>query len=397
VPVVGARLAVALSCGLLLAVGPAAAAPLELAAVGAAPQRPRPAARASFDIVASGDILIHGPVAAAAWRRDRYDFRPLFARIRPLVRGAALALCHVETPIGAGPRSGYPLFNAPAELADAIRWTGWDACSTASNHALDRGADGVAATLRSLARAGVRFTGTARSRREGRRILLLRPHGVTVAFLAYTYGTNGLPRPHPWSVNLIWRPRIVADARRARRRGADLVLVNLHWGSEYVRDPTPEQRRLARSLLRTGLIDAVLGQHAHVVQPIRRVFGRFVVYGEGNLLSAQSVACCSDATRDGLIVRLRVRAGAGRASVARVEYVPTRVLQPGFVIEPLARALRRLGASGEGASPLARELRTALRRTIAVVGRRPSIRPVTWWRRGRAAESDRRGPILTRD
>jgi hypothetical protein len=340
-----------------------------------APSRPRPPV--VFDIAASGDLLIHGPVAQAAYVGDgRYDFRRAFAAIRPIVRRAALAFCHVETPLGAGPRSGYPRFNAPPELARAIGWTGWDACSTASNHSLDRGSAGLRSTLQALERAGVRFTGTARSRAEARRILMLSVRHVRVAFLAYTYGTNGLPLARPWEVNLISPRRIRADARRARRLGADLVVVNLHWGSEYVHAPTREQRRLARRLLGDGAIDVLLGQHAHVVQPIRRLAGRFVVFGEGNLLSAQSGACCPAAAQDGLIVVLRVRAAHGRARVTGIDYVPTRVSRPRFLVEPVGFRFRRLVARGMGDSPYAHELRASFLRTTRVVGTSAAIRPL---------------------
>ena len=358
-----------------LAAGLAGAWP---AAGDAALLQPGPDVRreTTLTILASGDILVHAPVAIAASTGGSYDFRPLLARIRPLVRGADLALCHAETPIGAGPLSGYPIFNAPAQLAAAIGWAGFDVCSTASNHSVDRGAAGIASTLAALRRAGVRATGTARTRRESRRVLVLRAAGVRVAFLSYTYGTNGLPLPRPWSVNLMTPARIVADARRARRAGADVVVANLHWGAEYVHAPTSDQRSVARAVLRSGQVDAIVGQHAHVVQPVGRVAGRPVVYGEGNLLSAQSIAYCAAATQDGLIAILRVRVAAGRARVARVEYVPTRVSRPGYVVTPVGFRLRALVRAGAGESAEAEELRGSYRRTVAVVGRSRFVRPL---------------------
>ncbi|MCA1649950.1 MAG: CapA family protein, partial [Acidobacteria bacterium] len=265
-----------------------------------------------------------------------------------IISRAALALCHVETPIGAGRPSSYPIFNAPRALADAIRWTGWDACSTASNHAVDRGAYGIAKTRENLARVGVRASGTARTYAESRRLLLIRVEGVRIGFLSYTYGTNGLRPPAPWAVNLIARRRVVADARRARRHGADLVLVNFHWGAEYVHGPTAAQRSLADYLLKHRVVDAIVGQHAHVVQPIRRRFGRFVVFGEGNLISSQNSACCPPESQDGLIAILRVRVAGGEASVTRVDYVPVRVRHPDYRVIDVASELRRAIARGRG-------------------------------------------------
>src|SRR5829696_4992807 len=150
----------------LVAVLAAIAAPEAAATAVEPPSQVPPPRDVRLSVLASGDLLVHAPVASAAATATGYDFRPLLAPVRPIVRRADLALCHAETPIGAGPRSGYPLFNAPPALATAVRWTGFDACSTASNHSLDRGARGVATTLRTLRRAGVRATGTARSRRE---------------------------------------------------------------------------------------------------------------------------------------------------------------------------------------------------------------------------------------
>jgi poly-gamma-glutamate capsule biosynthesis protein CapA/YwtB (metallophosphatase superfamily) len=331
-----------------------------------------------FTIAASGDLLVHTPLSAHALAlgRGRYDFRPMLARVRPLVRRAALALCHVEIPIGAGPPSPYPRLNAPAALADAIAWTGWDACDTASNHTLDKGQWGVSSTLEALDRAGVAHTGSARSAAEARRILLLDVRGVRVAFLAYTESTNGLPSPRPWSVNRLSVEQVTADARRARARGAGLVVVNLHWGAEYSHRLGTQQIAFARRLLRGRVVDLVLGQGAHVVQPIRMVHGRFAVYGSGNLLSNQSAACCVDAAQDGLIALVRVRAVGRAARVTRVDYVPIRVEHPGFVVQPVGPRLRQLVRAREGGGALAGELRSSYRRTVAVVGRWRRIAPL---------------------
>lgn len=331
-------------------------------------------------ILASGDLLIHSQIygRADALRAQGYDFRPFFARIRPLVGRADLAVCHAETPIGAGPPSSYPIFNSPEALARAIAWTGWDACTVASNHAVDKGQAGIRTTLRALERVGVRHAGTARSPREARRTTFLEARGVRIALLSYTYGTNGLPLPHPWSVNLISTRRVTADARRARRRGAELVLANFHWGSEYAHAPNAQQRSVARFLLRRGIVDAIVGQHAHVVQPIGRVRGRFVAYGEGNLISAQD-----GESRDGLMAVLHVRVEGPRVEVARVTYVPIWVRPGTYVVQPVARRLRALVRRGRGENALAQELRTSHLRTASHAGSSRGIRAVPLPRRYR--------------
>jgi hypothetical protein len=340
------------------------AALLGLASPGAAsagsveaPQRPL-----RLTVAASGDLLIHSPVAqrALALGGGRgYDFAPLFAPVRRRIARADLALCHIETPLVPGPVQGYPSFRTPPDLARSVRRVGWDACSTASNHSLDAGQYGIGTTLRALRRAGVRATGTARSARERRRTTMLRVRGVRVALLSYTAVSNGQAVPHPWSVNWASPGLILADARRARRRGARIVIVNLHWGSEYVQPVTPPQRALAQRLTRSPAIDAIVGQHAHVVQPIRRVNGKPVVFGEGNLISNQTAACCATAAQDGLIALIDfvVRPGR-RVRAPRIRYVPTWVRHPDLTVLPATPG-----------SP-------SWNRTVRVAGRRPGIRPL---------------------
>jgi Bacterial capsule synthesis protein PGA_cap len=362
---------------------PVPAATAATAATAAGPRSPRtvpprPAAARRRErvrrltIEVNGDLLIHSPLflrARALGGARGYAFAPMLRHVRPWIRGADLAVCHVETPMSRAAPSGYPVFNTPPALARAIRRTGWDACDTASNHTLDQGQAGVTATIRALDGAGVRHTGSAATPRGRRRTLLLHARGVKVAWLAYTTTTNGLPLPHAWSVNLATPRRILRDARRARRLGAQAVIVNLHWGTEYVHPPTGPQLALARRLARSRAITAVVGQHAHVVQPIRRVRGRWVVFGEGNLLSNQSAACCPAPTQDGMLVLLHLRVTGRRSRVERVDYVPTWVRHPDFAALPVGRALRRHLAP-------ATELRASWARTVGVVGRRRGLRPV---------------------
>jgi hypothetical protein len=304
-------------------------------APGGAPARP-PDRPVRLTVAASGDLLIHTPVAQRALVLGggrRYEFAPLFAPVRRVIAGADLALCHMETPLVPGPVLGYPVFHTPPALARAVRRVGWDACSTASNHSLDAGQAGIDSTLRALRRAGVKATGTSRSARARRRIAVLRVKGVRVAFLSYTAVTNGQAVPHPWSVNWASPGRILGDARRARRRGARLVIVNVHWGTEFVSAVSAQQRALARRLTRSPAIDAIVGQHVHVVQPIRWMHGKPVVFGEGNLVSNQTAGCCPAASQDGLIALIDfvVRPGH-RPRARRVRYVPTWVRHPDYTV-----------------------------------------------------------------
>ena len=341
---------------------------------GSAPDRP-----VRLTVAASGDFLIHTPVAQRALGLGggrRYDFAPLFAPVRRTIAGADVALCHVETPLVPGPVQGYPVFRTPPDLARSIRRVGWDACSTASNHSLDAGQYGIGTTVRALRRAGVKATGTAGSARARRRTTMMRVKGVRVAFLSYTAVSNGQAVPHPWSLNWATPGAILRDARRARRRGARLVIVNLHWGAEFVSAVTPEQRALARRLTRSPAIDAIVGQHVHVVQPIRRVNGKPVVFGEGNLISNQTAGCCPAASQDGLIALIDFVVRRGRPVRARrVRYVPTWVRHPDYMV------MRATPGS------------PSWNRTVGAAGRRRGIRPVG---RGQAAGGARGAAMPSR-
>ena len=338
------------------------AAVLGLGGAGAPGPAGAPEGPVRLTVAASGDLLIHTPVAQRALALGggrRYDFAPMFAPVRRAIAGADLALCHVETPLVPGPVQGYPVFHTPPDLARSIRRVGWDICSTASNHSLDAGQYGVGTTLRALRTAGVKATGTARSARGRRRIAINRVKGVRVALLSYTAVSNGQAVPHPWSLNWATPRLILRDARRARRRGARIVIVNLHWGAEFVSSVMPQQRALARRLTRSPAIDAIVGQHVHVVQPIRRVRGKPVVFGEGNLISNQTAGCCPAASQDGLIALIDFTVRPGRPVRARrVRYLRTWVRHPAYTV------MRATPGS------------PSWNRTVSTAGNRKGVRPL---------------------
>jgi poly-gamma-glutamate synthesis protein (capsule biosynthesis protein) len=268
----------------------------------APPGRPAPSASraaavpGAFTLVASGGIL---PDPSAIDRAGfdgggaGYDFRPMLEGVRSVVSRADLALCHLDTAFGeSAPYTGVLRYTSPPELAQALAATGYDSCSTASEHTLDAGAEGVRRTLDALDRTGVRHAGSARGEAEARGTLL-RAGGAMVAHLAYTAGSNGpLPPGQPWAVRLIDAGWIVADARAARAAGADVVVVSLHWGPAWQEVPDEQQLALARQLTasQTGGrpdIDLILGTHAHVPQPYEKVNGTWVVYGTGDQIAGQ--------------------------------------------------------------------------------------------------------------
>jgi poly-gamma-glutamate synthesis protein (capsule biosynthesis protein) len=275
----------------------------------------------------------------------------MLKRIKPVIEGADLALCHQETPFSYGPPRGYPSFRTPPALAAAAKWAGWDVCSTASNHTLDAAQHGVNTTIRVLDRVGLRHTGSYRSRAASRRPTILQAKGVKVAFLAFTALTNGQRIPHSWTLNMASAHRIVRDARRARQAGADAVIVNLHWGNEFNAAPSGAQRSLAAKLTRSKYVTAVIRQHVHVPQPIRWMHGKPVVFGEGNLISNQTAGCCATGSQDGLLALLDLQVSATKAVRAvRVRYLPTYVGHPDFTVihargRSRARTIRIAGRS----------------------------------------------------
>ena len=288
-----------------------------------------PAPDGSFTVVATGDVLIHPALTdqAEADGGGKFDYRPLLAGIKPLISGADLGICHLETPLApeGGPYSGYPSFSAPPEIAAAIKDTGYDTCSTASNHTIDQGADGVKRTLDALDANGIKHTGSARSAAEAAKPLIMDVHGVKVAQISYAFGFNGIkvPSGKPWLANQIDVDDVLAAARKAREAGAQVVIASLHWGVEYQHDPTAEQRSQAKKLLGSDDIDLIVGHHAHVVQPFEKVGDKWVAYGLGN-----SVARHSDPrgdTEEGAAARFRFVRDGDRWKVDKAEYVPTLI------------------------------------------------------------------------
>ncbi len=312
-----------------LAVAVSVAADLELPEV---PERRR------FRLAATGDILPHTPVmrsAAANAGGDGFDFGPMFADIEPIISSVDLALCHLETPLSAdnSALSSYPIFFSPREVVDAVVAAGYDGCSTASNHSFDKRTAGVLSTLSVIDDAGIGRAGTTDEEVEPA-WWMYDVGGVAVAHLSYTYGLNGfrLPPDQPWLVNLIDEERIVTDAEAVRALGAEFVIVSLHWGNEYQPQPTGIQRELAGTLLSSPHVDLIIGHHAHVVQAVEMINGKYVLYGLGNLVSNQFF---SDRTQDGVIAILDVVEGADGLAVAGVEFVPTIVERATYRIVPI--------------------------------------------------------------
>jgi poly-gamma-glutamate capsule biosynthesis protein CapA/YwtB (metallophosphatase superfamily) len=347
----------------------------------AAVEGPPPDPPRRFSVVMSGDVLVHNGVwesaedFAAAEGKNGMDFAPMFTSMRPVLESADLAVCHLETPLAEpdGPFLNYPIFSTPPQVVDGLERSGVDACTTASNHSLDTGWEGLKRTLDTLDAKGVPHAGTARTRKEAETPLILDVAGVKVALLSYTYGTNGIPIPsaQPWSVPLIDADDIKRDARRARQDGAEVVVVALHHGTEYTTAPDALQREVVDQITKSDAIDLVYGHHAHVPQPIDIVHGTWVAYGLGNFI-AQQETDIPHTYRGATVKFTLVEQPNGRFEVSRAEFVPTMITPYGG---PPMRVLNVPAAlhnpsTNPSLTPSLRETLTSVRHAIYSLGAR---------------------------
>ena len=286
----------------------------------------------NFTIVTTGDILLHERL----WNQAKIDgtasvwnFYPQLAGISDITKNADLALCHLETPIANKNEnySGYPVFNSPPEILNAVKELGFDVCDQASNHSLDKGFAGITRTLDKLDEFGIPHTGTARSAAEAAKPLIVEvPVGgekIKVGIIAYTFGFNGFVRDADklWSANLIDPVAMIAEAKAARTAGAQFVIAKIHWGQEYTNSPSEAQIKLANQLADSGIIDLIDGAHSHSVQPVTKIKNMWVAYSHGNLIAAHREP--STTKSEGLIVRWTVSEdSAGAFKISKVEQIP---------------------------------------------------------------------------
>lgn len=332
----------------------------------------------TFTLVGTGDVLLHERLWRQAERdaaetgNGVLDFTPQLAHIAPIVSEADLAICHLEVPLAPadGPYEGYPTFSGPPQVVSALDASGYDACSTASNHTFDQGAGGVTRTLDALDAAGIAHTGSARTPSEAEQTTIVDVETtegpVKVGLLSYTYGFNGIPYPasETFWANEIDEQEILADAATARQRGAEVVVVALHWGTEYDHDPNSQQAEVAPRLIGAPDIDLLLGHHAHVVQPIENIGGKWVVYGMGNLMANHAEP--QGPKSEGLLTRFTFTEdlSTGRFAVTTAEYLPLyQTYEPPVEVLVVPAAI----VSGQTGTTTVARLEQALTRTTEVV------------------------------
>lgn len=262
----------------------------------------QPVTTRQVSIAFVGDIMMHNTQIEAALQPDgSYDFGPSFAGVAGVLSGADITIGNLETTL-AGPEarySGYPMFNAPDQLADALKEAGFDILAHANNHTLDRGVNGLIRTREVLKSRGILTAGTRTDPKEDS-VTYIEHDGLVLALVTGTYGTNGLrlPAGREYMVNLLDRTRLLEDVTRAAPQ-ADGVICFLHFGSEYQEEPNREQSALAMDLLEAGAV-AVVGSHPHVVQRDWYNEGKLIQYSLGNFISGQVGA----KRRSGIIYRI---------------------------------------------------------------------------------------------
>lgn len=366
---------------------PPAAAPEEVLAepeetpveVPEEPSEPEPPAPTTATLAVCGDAMSHMPVTNDAWDGEKYDYVRVMSGAKSRVEAADYAVVNLETTFAGGPKySGYPAFNSPDGMAQGLKDLGFDLCLTANNHSLDKGWSGLSRTLDVLDETGLAHVGTSRSQEErDANLVVADVGGISVAFLGYTYGTNGIPVPkdHPYCINVfntdylsglreLDRDRLAADLEQAKAADADLIAVMIHWGVEYQTKQNAYQEEVADFLFANGA-DIILGGHSHVPQPMElRTLedGRqgFVCYSLGNFISSQNDEYTD--TTAVLTLELTRDNETGEAQVTGYSYAPMYMLDREAGAKPRFQLLDGYAAlaSGEAGESLTRRLEKAV-------------------------------------
>ena len=279
-----------------------------------------------------GDIMCHNSQYNDAYKNGEYDFSYVFDDIKEHIETADLAIGNLETTFAGKDRgyASYPTFNTPEILAQDLKELGIDVVSTANNHSLDTGYKGIESTIDYLDEAGILHTGTYKSVEDQENIVIKEVNGLKFAFLAYTYGTNGIPVPsgREYCINLIDKEIIKTHLDLAKNLKPDVICVNMHWGIEYQNSPNAEQEELANFLFENG-VDIILGSHPHVLQKMEskeillsngELKNGFVIYSLGNFMSGQTKAN----TRNSIILKLDIikEGSTSNLRFENINYIP---------------------------------------------------------------------------
>lgn len=294
----------------------------------------------AITLSAVGDILIHDRVYEAAETEDGYDFEPMLKDMKPYMEDATITFANQETMIGGEELglSGYPAFNSPVEIGEELKDSGVDIVSIANNHSLDRGEEAIQESIKHWKDIGMTYIGAYKDEEDASDIRVLETdEDISVGFLAYTYGTNGISVPDgkDFLLNYIDESRIKKDIAEAQEK-ADVVVLSLHFGEEYKTMPNEEQENLVQMAADED-VDIVLGHHPHVLQPMEWVEGKnghetFAIYSLGNFFSGQD-----ELDRQiGGILHLTIREYNDEITVTDPEFMPTFVdIEDDYKMQPM--------------------------------------------------------------
>ena len=287
----------------------------------------------TFTLTAIGDVMCHNTQYWDAYQKETniYDFSYVFNDIKYDIQKGDIAVGSLETCFAGEERgySNYPTFNSPDSLAYSLKDIGIDVLSTAGNHCLDMGFDGLSRTIDVLNKADISHLGTYQTQEERDKILFKYTKGLKVAFINYTYGTNGIPVPSdkPYCVNLIDKDLIKKDIESAKSQDADVIVACMHWGTEYQTSANKEQEDLADFLFQNG-VNIILGNHPHVLQPMEKrtvtledgsTQDGFIIYALGNFICDQN----AENTRNSIILNLSITKQVdGSITIDNVDYIP---------------------------------------------------------------------------
>lgn len=280
-----------------------------------------------LSLIATGDILMHNTLIWSGQQQNNYNFDHLFIEIKDIIQSGDYAFTSLESALAgsASGYTGYPLFNSPDQLATSLKNTGFDLISLSNNHILDRGLTGALRTMKVIAENDLKYVGANASLADSNEFLIEDIKGIKVAFLAYTYSTNGIPIPknYPFLVNMLETQKVIKDIKTVRSK-ADLVVVIPHWGIEYSLKASAEQKDQASKFFEAGA-DIIMGSHPHVVQPSEFLKvnnkNKLLAYSMGNFIGDQR----GIERNSGVIFKINIKkaVNAKQAEIESFEYIPT--------------------------------------------------------------------------
>src|SRR5574338_7332 len=292
---------------------------------------------AKITISVVGDLMCHSPqFEYAKVGADSFDFDPVYRNVKKYLESSDFTFGNLETVTAGrenGGYSGYPFFNTPSSYISALKNIGFDLLVTANNHSLDRSEKGIRQTINEIIKRNINFTGTFTSQTDRDSIRIFDIKGVKFAVLAYSYGTNGnpIPKGKSYLINLIDFDLIEKDIQNVRNLGAELVLVNYHFGEEYKREPVQFQKEVVNKTIELGA-DIIIGGHPHVLQPVNfyktnntYLDSGFVAYSMGNFFSNQRKRY----TDTGMILTIQIKKNFlnNKFEIEKVNYLPTWVFK----------------------------------------------------------------------